>query len=143
MKKNELNSHFYEIAGELLNDKHSLQFLTKGYSMFPTLKPGDKAIVEKFDANNYQLGDIVVFKSKGILIGHRIIKKTKSTDSIIFTTRGDNSPVTDKTFTEKDILGKIKSFTRNGKIISCQNANKTTTAFFALHFPSILLTFAH
>jgi ATP-binding cassette subfamily B protein len=142
MKKNELNSHFYEIAGELLNDKHSLQFLTKGYSMFPTLLPGDKAVIEKCDISDYQPGDIVVFKSKAILIGHRIIKKTESSDGIIFTTRGDNSPVTDKTFTEKDILGKIKSFTRNGKEISCQKANKTTIAFFALHFPKILLFFS-
>lgn len=142
MKKDELNSHFYEIAGELLNDHHSLQFLTKGYSMFPTLLPGDKAVIEKCDPNDYQLGDIVVFKSRGILIGHRIIKRTQSSGGTVFTTRGDNSPATDKSIIEKEILGKIQSFTRDGKVISCHNANKTTTAYLALHFPKILLFFS-
>lgn len=135
MKQEELNNHWYKLAGELLESNHQLQFKTKGYSMFPILMPGDTALIEKKTAYEYRIGDIVVFKSKGILIGHRIVKITKQHDKLVFISRGDNCPVNDQPFTEENVLGVINSFERNFKTLTVNSFSAKIHRFFASRFP--------
>ena len=68
MNNQELNENMYDVAVELLSKNHSLNYRTKGMSMYPTLRPGDKASVEKCEAGKCKRGDIVVFRQDNKLI---------------------------------------------------------------------------
>jgi signal peptidase I len=72
-----------------------------GASMYPVVFPGDVVEVSK---GTYRVGDIVLFRSKGRYVLHRIIEKQKGKIHL----RGDNANVID-IIHPKMILGKATS----------------------------------
>lgn len=72
-------------------------------SMEPTLDTHSMAITD-MKSNDYEIGDIVVYKHEKILIIHRIIDITNNG----YITKGDNNPVPDSWIVEKDqVVGKV------------------------------------
>ena len=71
-------------------------------SMEPTLKPNDLVVIVK--ANEYEVGDIVVYQKDNELIIHRIVMI--SGDQVV--TQGDNNNTADEPFPTEDIKGKMK-----------------------------------
>ncbi|MFM2293198.1 MAG: hypothetical protein RIS29_3011 [Bacteroidota bacterium] len=127
------------MAGELLSDNLQLSYRLKGRSMFPTLRPGDIGLVEKCAPEDLQLGDIVVFNQNGLLIGHRLVLIEKSDNQYRFITRGDNCPLPDPVFSEQQLLGRIRKFTRKGKTYSTVNFCRKLAGKLIMRFPKLAL----
>ncbi len=127
------------MAENMLNENLSLSYKLKGFSMYPTLKPGDVGLVEKCRPETLKIGDIVVFKSNNILIGHRIVDiKTKNGETI-FIAKGDKNLNNDAPFTSNELLGKITSFERNNRRKKINSQVMNFRRFSALYFPSFAL----
>ncbi len=134
MNDSKLNNELYNLAETILNGNHSLSYKMKGFSMYPTLRPGDIGLVEKFGTEEYKVGDIVVFKSNGILVGHRLIEINIENGERIYITRGDKSPRNDAPFRNEDLLGKITSFERKNRKIKINSPLSKMRKFSVLHF---------
>ena len=89
-------------------------YIIVSQSMLPTIQVNDAVVVKREDNDNYHIGDIITFISKdtnynGLKVTHRIIKKEKiSKNKSIYTTKGDNNPVSDSSLVATDsIYGKV------------------------------------
>lgn len=83
-------------------------------SMEPTLKAGDKVIVEGAEISSLRFGDIVVYESPlAGLIVHRLVWKVPPmrTAKRIYT-KGDALPHLDRPFPSRGILGRVVEIDR-------------------------------
>lgn len=75
-------------------------------SMTGTLNKGDIAFVEKFNGQELEIGDIIVFKRGKINIVHRITQVGIFNDEYVYITKGDKNKVEDTGYVyQKDIQG--------------------------------------
>jgi len=137
MNKDELNSNLINIAENLLDENHSLNYKLKGKSMYPALKTGDIIKVEKCSSQDLKVGDIVVFKANKSLIGHRLIDISFETGAYVFITRGDTCSRNDAPFTIEALLGKITSFQRLNRVKEADGFVMKRYRFATLHFPKL------
>lgn len=84
-------------------------------SMNPVFYKGDAVLIEKLnkeDANNLDVNDIIVFYNDDSLIVHRIIEKVETiSGSYIYRTKGDNNNSADNDLVEThQIVAKYKGF---------------------------------
>ncbi len=93
-----------------------LSVCVSGVSMMPTIKPGTRVAVAM--AEEYAVGDVVVFLDKATLYIHRIIDRIEDRGEIIIITKGDNSSAPDERIAQNQIIGVV-------------NGNKWTSAFIA------------
>ena len=78
-------------------------------SMNPTYYRGDAIIYIKEKAQNINKGDILVFKSDGKIITHRVVNITKIGNKYYFQTKGDNNESIDAGLTsDTNVYGKVK-----------------------------------
>ncbi len=70
-------------------------------SMEPTLHKGDLLFVK--EKTEFNIGDIVVYQSEGILVVHRIV----DIEGSIITTKGDANNTSDEPFSSEYIKGKV------------------------------------
>jgi hypothetical protein len=124
----------------VLESGNSVELPAMGYSMFPTLRPGDKVLVRPLDKGEVPVeGSVVVCLKKGvkaqrysdatqqdddipsggindILVMHRLIGiKDRDSGNPIFITRGDSLPTADLPWTRSQLLGIAVSFERGRK----------------------------
>ena len=128
-----------DFAEALLDDSRQVSIRMNGNSMFPTLKAGDVGTVEKCGVETLQVGDIVVFKSSGNLVAHRLVNITKTFDGIQFVTKGDHNSHMDTPFSADAILGKLSSYTRGKKIISVDSFRMKYLRYLSQHFSRFVI----
>jgi signal peptidase I len=96
-----------------INDDRIIDFLSrhgaltatvKGSSMLPYLKDGDVIAVSKCD--NFEIGDVVVYKAENEYIVHRIIDIVKAGTHIFYITKGDNCTAADRIIPASAVVGK-------------------------------------
>lgn len=76
-------------------------------SMIPSYYRGDALMIEKCNIKDIKIGDVLVFKSEGRVITHRVIKKYMEHDQLKFITKGDNNKTRDGIISDKsNYLGK-------------------------------------
>jgi len=102
-----------ELAAEVLRSSGRLRLRVTGWSMFPTIRPGDTLELQRTERDELSTGDIVLFNRDRRLFAHRIWK----TDASATVTRGDAMSQADAAVEEKELLGRVASITRNGKCI--------------------------
>jgi signal peptidase I len=112
----ELNAVRCELAGEVLRSSARLRLRVTGWSMLPSVWPGDILLVEPTSANEIFEGDIVLFGRSRRLFVHRVVSKGPWQNGEIVT-RGDAMPTPDPPLSERDLLGRVSSILRNGKTI--------------------------
>ena len=84
------------------------RFKVSGYSMFPLIKPGQIICVGTDEHEDFDVGDIIVFKKETFRC-HRIVKKFRKNGKLVFVTKGDNNPEIDQYFvTLNEIIGKAE-----------------------------------
>ena len=77
-------------------------------SMYPNINMGDIAIVQKCNANDLEVGEVIEYKRKDFSVIHRVIEKTQKDGEFIFITQGDNNdgPDSDPVM-EDQVVGKV------------------------------------
>lgn len=89
----------------------AFRFRARGFSMSPSIRDGDRIIIEPISGTAPEIGDITAFiqPETGKLTVHRIIgKRGKS-----YLLKGDNVQEDDGYVPEKNILGRVKVIERS------------------------------
>ena len=77
-------------------------------SMEEELHIGDVAIIQKCDANDVNVGDIIEYQMDGYTVIHRIIEKKQRKGEFYFVTKGDNNNSPDNEEVREDqLIGKV------------------------------------
>jgi len=105
-----------DLAGEVLRSSGTLRLQVTGWSMLPTVMPGDTLVIERISFDAAAEGDIVLFGRDRRLFAHRVVARRKPQDAAIMT-RGDAMPAPDAPVPESDLLGRVSFILRNGKCI--------------------------
>lgn len=87
-------------------------------SMLPMLKPGDKVLVDRAQADSLRIGDLVVTRKRGEFITHRLVGRGAET----WITKGDGLRHLDPPVAKDAILGKVVSIERKGVKIDLQTS---------------------
>ena len=119
---NESHALKCEMAAEVLRSSGTLRLRVMGWSMLPTVWPGDTLIVERVDSAEVTEGDIILFGRDRRLFAHRVVKNHSSK----MLTRGDSMPASDSPVCENEFLGRVSSIVRNGKPIKPRRSLHTS-----------------
>ena len=64
---------FPELVTTLLKDGYKVSFNAPGHSMYPTIMANESVVVEPVDPLTVGRGDIILYRSNGSLIAHRVM----------------------------------------------------------------------
>ena len=64
---------FKELVTDLLKDGYKVSFNAPGHSMYPTIMANESVVVEPVEPLAVHKGDIVLYRSNGSLIAHRVL----------------------------------------------------------------------
>jgi hypothetical protein len=94
------------LAEEVLRRTGQVRLAALGYSMLPSLWPGDQLTIEARAGNQVQCGDIVAFRREGRLFIHRA-QRVVQTSPLRILTRGDAMPAADSPVLPEELLGVV------------------------------------
>ena len=138
---------FPKLITELLLDGYKVNFSAPGHSMFPTIMANETILVEPIDAAEAARGDIILYRSNGNLIAHRVVginmltgntsssHSDRETQSSVpsthpfFTFRGDAAVACDEPVKASQILGKVISIERYGCSINPYSSTHKLSCF--------------
>jgi signal peptidase I len=106
-----------EIIIDLLRSGKSAELSASGYSMFPTLRPGDKVLIRPASKNSLPPpGSIIIVNLNNLFVLHRLtgIRKDASGSTLLIT-RGDCMSEPDPPFQPDKIVGVADSYVRNNR----------------------------
>lgn len=104
-----------DLAAEVLRSSGRLRLRVTGWSMLPSVWPGDTLLIDRSDADRVSEGDVVLFARERRFFVHRVVKKNSEGSKIL--TRGDAMSQPDPPFAQRDLLGKVSLILRNEKCI--------------------------
>lgn len=93
-------------------------FETKGFSMWPFIRQGEKLIFKRAPLEDLKVGDIILYRANDNLVCHRLVKKVKDKQGYLIYSRGDNSRFLTELVREELFLGKGIAILRNNKMVS-------------------------
>jgi hypothetical protein len=101
----------------VLDSGNSVELPATGYSMFPTLRPGDRVIVKPAIKGEFPVpGNVVVFEKTGVFVMHRLIELIVGNNGEpSFLSRGDQGIEQDKPWSQHQIMGIAISYKRGNK----------------------------
>jgi signal peptidase len=105
-----------ELASEVLRSSGTLRLRVMGWSMLPTVMPGDTLVIERIHSDALSGGDIVLFSRDRRFFVHRVVTMRKPENTAIVT-RGDAMPAADPPVSGTDLLGRVALILRKGKSI--------------------------
>jgi hypothetical protein len=106
-----------ELAGEILRSTGTLRLRVTGWSMLPSLWPGDTLVIESAASDAIAAGDIVLFGRDRRLFAHRVVPQQKKLKGSRILTRGDSMLRTDPPVAKDELLGKVSYIVRDGECI--------------------------
>jgi hypothetical protein len=113
-----------DLAVEVLRSYGVLLFAATGWSMLPTIFPGDLLAVERFAdmsekgqtrASQIKLGDVILARRADKLCAHRVVAAPAEGSPAAWITQGDAMAVADPPVHRNELLGRVVSVTRNGR----------------------------
>lgn len=110
------NDLFFSWVESEIAKGHSVQFRSKGVSMYPLIVGGrDEILLSPCSSKELAPMDVVLFKYRGKHILHRIIRR----EGHALTMQGDGAYVAKEECTVDDVIGKVQAIIRpSGKVIS-------------------------
>lgn len=105
-----------ELAREVLRSSGTLRLGVTGWSMLPTLWPGDTLIIEGTNSDGVVPGDIVLFARDRRFFVHRVVGRTADAGGVH--TRGDAMPQMDPPVSNRELLGRVVSIERGGTCVA-------------------------
>ncbi len=113
---------FAELGADLLRSGKSIRFIAIGDSMLPNLSGGDTLICEPLGLSQLRVGDIVFYLTpEKQSIFHRVIRKRRQSDNLLFQVQADNALKPDGWINEAQILGKISSIQGSNKSLDMRS----------------------
>ena len=106
-----------ELAEKTLRLFGSLHLRVTGFSMLPSVWPGDLLLIRCQEMEQIYPGDIVLFACHGRLIAHRVVLKRDDPEGPSLITRGDALPLQDSAISPAELLGKVSGILRAGEWI--------------------------
>ena len=106
-----------ELAMETLRAERRLKIRVTGWSMLPTIWPGDTLVIEQSDPAAVGEGDIVLFDWDQRLIAHRVVAKKGDLEPWEILTQGDSMKTSDPCIAPNKILGRVSFIIRNRKLV--------------------------
>ena len=119
----------------ILQEGGTVAVTVSGYSMYPMLKNRrDCVVCEKYrgDGRKY---DVLLYKTDGKLVLHRVIKKHKKDGNFII--RGDNC-LRKEYVPEKNVIGILTEFTRKGKDCTVKSKGYRLYSFLIVLFHPVV-----
>ncbi len=106
-----------ELAAEVLRSFGTLRFAATGWSMLPSVWPGETLVVERVQPRQVRIGDVVLIGRDGGLCAHRIVGTEGDSRNRRWITQGDALPVPDRPVDENELLGRVAYLIRAGKLV--------------------------
>lgn len=106
-----------ELAGDVLRSFGSLRFAATGWSMLPSVWPGETLVVERVEPDRVRVGDLVLVGREGRLCAHRVVGITAGAGNRRWITQGDALPVPDRPVAAHELLGRVTYLIRAGRLI--------------------------
>jgi signal peptidase I len=107
-----------DLASEVLRSFGSLRFAATGWSMLPSVWPGDTLVVERVKPDLVQVGDVVLVGRDGRLCTHRVVSRVEGSGNPYWITQGDSMPTPDRPVAENELLGRVAYLIRAGRLIA-------------------------
>src|SRR5579872_2457183 len=107
-----------DLATEVARSFGSLRFAAYGASMLPAIFPGDILQVRREAVDEFQAGDVVLFSRDSRFFAHRVICVEHNCDELTLIVRGDALATEDPPVHSAEILGRVVSLERDGKLIA-------------------------
>lgn len=97
------------------------KFIHQGRSMSPILREGNQILVKTTLPQDLHFGDIIVYKSKDLLIAHRFLyRKFRRNNIMEIVAKADNSSERDSPFSSDCLLGKVVEIIKKGKTLNLE-----------------------
>jgi signal peptidase I len=104
-----------DLACEVLRSFGRLRFAATGWSMLPTVWPGETLVVERVSPDQVHVGDVVLVGREGRLCAHRVVSRGDS-GGPHWITQGDAMPTPDRPVLESELLGRVGYVIRAGRL---------------------------
>ena len=104
-----------ELAAEVLRSWGKLRLRVNGWSMLPSIRPGDTLLIEAVNYDGVATGEVVLFLRGQGLFEHRALGRNPADLQII--TRGDAMRREDRPLNQAELLGRVTLIWRGGKAI--------------------------
>lgn len=111
-----------QLAADVLRSSGAVRLKVTGWSMLPSVWPGDTLVVEHAASTQPVSGDIVLVLREGRLFAHRLIGDGADDGDAQILTRGDAMRSTDPPVHKSGLVGKVTRIVRNGKSIAPRRA---------------------
>lgn len=105
-----------ELAAEVLRSSGKLRLQVTGWSMLPSVWPGDTLMIERAVGNQVSAGDIILCQRDRRLFAHRVVAKRNKTGGLWIVTQGDGMAQPDPAIGETELLGKVNFIVRDGRL---------------------------
>jgi hypothetical protein len=102
-----------DLAGEVLRCSGRLRLGVAGWSMLPTIWPGDTLVIDRAGCKDVSMGDVVLFARDHRFFVHRVIAKSASAGVIL--TQGDGMRRPDPVVKGSELLGRVSFILRGGR----------------------------
>jgi signal peptidase I len=106
-----------ELAGEVLGSSGRVRLQVMGWSMLPTIFPGDTVLIERATSERVSKGDIVLFRRARGLVVHRVSGTSDSAGDLQIITQGDGMARPDPPISSSQLLGKVSFIVRDGRCV--------------------------
>jgi hypothetical protein len=107
-----------ELAAEALLSFGTLRFAATGWSMLPSVWPGETLVVERVRPDEVRIGDLVLAVREGRFCAHRVVRTAGDSQNPQWITQGDALPVPDPPVGGNELLGRVAYLIRAGKLVA-------------------------
>lgn len=104
-----INNNIIKDTGfSLLSEGMNIRVRARGYSMYPTIKPGNAILIEPINLKGIpKPGEIIAIKRDKGFVVHRLVRITIKDGIRLYIARGDSNAYADNPVTIDKIAGRI------------------------------------
>jgi len=106
-----------DLVGEVIRTFGEVRLRVFGSSMTPSILPGDMISIQRTQINEISSGEVILFSQNGRLFAHRVIAPAGNPNELRLITRGDRLRHNDPPVSSSELLGRVISVERGGRII--------------------------
>jgi signal peptidase I len=105
---------YAHLAKYVLKNSTNITLPVAGDSMSPVLRTGDIIYVEPVTTKSLSVGDILVYKTEGNMVAHRLVRILRNDSISMLLTKGDTFSHIDSPLRESDLIGRVYAVQKFG-----------------------------